>query len=311
MGTDTPIGKFDGESFLMGEVADWVLLNESLSVEEMDNYVTCHGLPMHVQPILSFDSLLSKWELKGQIYSYNLTRNDVCGQRLVDSMVMFPHPVEQGIAADWCQWMGGVLPLPLNHEENKDVTALSSEYESECRKLFDSVAWLGIKGNITTKEWSSLKDGSPTIWDNFDTNHDTPTKYRACAVLGSENLHGLWYSTACSYFTCALCQFADRPIFTLRGLCSDTYFDTTYTIFGTLNKRPLYVGDFRSSIYWNGSEWILKTAYEQLNYTARMLNITKAYPNGRSTWVFNERVCGVLKVSSFQFYLHLHIFGDT
>ncbi|XP_050727804.1 uncharacterized protein LOC127004286 [Eriocheir sinensis] len=295
IGKDTTPGDFDGNNFLKGEVADWVLLNESLSVEEMEKYVTCHGLPRHVQPLLGFDASLSSWELKGQAVSFNLSVDDICGQWLAESLVMFPHPVEQGYAADWCQWMGGVLPLPLNERENEDVTAIASVYETECGAVWSSVAWLRITGNVTTKEWLALEDGSPTIWDNFDSYQATPTESRACALLASVKQQGQWVAAPCFYLTCAMCQFADRPTFTLRGLCSETNFDTVYTLGGTLNKRPIYIGDFRSYIYWDGKEWILKTAIEHFNYTARMTNVTKSYPNGRSTWLFNRQECGAVE----------------
>lgn len=306
IGKDYTSRDFDGSNFLKGEVAELVLLNESLNLEEMENYVTCHGLPRHVKPFLDFDTSMSSWELKGQVVSFNLDVDHICGQRVSDSLVMFPHPLEQGYAADWCQWMGGVLPLPLNEGENKDVTTFASEYESECRKVWSSVAWLRIMGNATTREWLSLEDGCPTIWDNFDPYHATPTKSRHCALLGSVKHQGRWYAVPCSYLTCAMCQFTDRPTFTLRGLCSDTNFDTAYTLGGTLNKRPMYIGDFRSNIYWDGQKWILKTTTDYFNYTAQMIHVTKPYPNGRNMWGFNRQECGTSMVRCLLLNLRYH-----
>lgn len=295
-------GKFQGDHFLRGQVADLVLLNESLTVEEMKEYVACHGLPWRVQPLLGFDSALSKWEQKGHLLSYNLAPDDICGRRLVDSLVMFPHPVDQGVAASWCQWMGGFLPLPMSQAENEDITAKGSVYESDCRHVWSTVAWLGIRGNTTTKEWLSLEDGSPVLWDNFDPFYGTPYGHRTCALLISAKYRGLWYAAPCTYPTCALCQFAEPPTFTVRGLCPETNFDVFYTLGGMSNKRPMFIGHFESTIYWDGRKWILTTAKGEWNNTAYMADVTKRYPNGRNTWHFKQQECGASKVSSLLLY---------
>ncbi|KAK8407258.1 hypothetical protein O3P69_002069 [Scylla paramamosain] len=77
------------------EVADWTLLNESLSLKEMKEYVACRGLPGRVRPVLHLDSSLSGWELKGPSLSYNLTVDDVCRRRMLDSLVVFPQRLEK------------------------------------------------------------------------------------------------------------------------------------------------------------------------------------------------------------------------
>ncbi|MPC87789.1 hypothetical protein E2C01_082662 [Portunus trituberculatus] len=173
---DSAKGYFNIFQTLIGEVADWTLLNESLSVKEMRDYVACRGLPDRVHPLLHLDTSMLGWELYGPSLSYNLTVDDVCRRRFIDSLVMFPHRVEQREATRFCEMLGGKLPLPQNQEDNDDLIVLARDYEQECINNWNTVSWLGIFGNITAEAWQSQSDFTPLTWTNFQSRFNPPTK---------------------------------------------------------------------------------------------------------------------------------------
>lgn len=295
---------------LKGDVADWVLLNESLSVNEMRKYVSCQGLPDYVNPVLQLNTSLSGWKLEGPSISYNLTSEDVCGRRLEDSLMILPFPVPQQKAFVYCRHLGGVLFVPQNQQENEKLLLLASKYETKCKTSQRAVAWLGITGNVTTKKWISLKDSSPINWNNFNSLHRTPGP-NTCVYIGSSVFKGAWYSGHCLIKTCAVCQFEETSVFNLRGLCvAPNSVSTVFTLGGTLNGRPVFLGRLKySAIYWNRSQWVLQKTDGVSAYTT-MDRGKKLFPRGRMTWEDNIGICQNTKVSNLlSFIAPCHLFS--
>lgn len=276
-------------------MADWVLLNESLSIEEMKDYAACHGLPSHVRPLLHFDNALLGWELKGQSLSYNLTKEDVCGQRYGSSLVMFPRRMKQEQAAKWCHTLKGHLPVPQNQEENKELSQLASQYYDECSNTWSTVAWLGIRGNLSEKVWEKTIDSSPLYWDNFGTNKRGPSTSCLCTSVELWENGALWACSPCDEETCVVCQYINASLLYLRGDCKKSEFDRDYILKGVPGRKPMYAGYFRSRMLFSEKTWRLETTIEGGTSSAELQD-EAANPLGRHQWKISSIICGVYEV---------------
>ena len=294
---DSTKGGFNTFQTLVGEVADWVLLNESLNVNEMKEYVACRGLPDSAHPILHLETSLTGWELKGPSLSYSLTANEVCNHGLLNSLVMFPRPVEQEEAIDFCHMLGGILPVPENRQDNNDLSLLSKEYESECQNTWSIASWLGIMGNLTVGTWQRISDPSlPIPWNNFHEAILNPTPYAPCVTIDVQDRIGAWVRSSCTVKTCAVCQFAKTPLLYLRGLCEESEFDRVFMIKGVRGTRPIYVGYFKSHIFMKMETWMLESTINGSKSFARMMDDFLTTPLGRHKWTIDSDECGHYEV---------------
>lgn len=287
---DTLDGGFNVYQSFTGEMADWVLLNESLSTEEMKDYVACRGLPSRVRPLLHFDSSLSGWELKGSSLSYNLTTEEVCGHRFVDSLVMFPIPMTREEAAEWCHKVGGHLPVPQNRDDNEELVHLGTRYTGECLNSWSTVAWLGITGNLSTGVWNP----TPLKWNNFRVGSLSPDVN--CDCISVQAYSGIWTCVPCEKKTCTVCRFTNTSILTLRGDCEDTGFDRYFFIKGIPGRTPVYVGYFQSRILLSKKTWRLESTIEGIKSYAEMIDDAATSPLGRHLWKINSDECGKYEV---------------
>lgn len=287
-------GGFNVYQTCVGDISDWALLNESLSVDEMKNYTACHDLPSHVRPLLHFDSTLSGWELKGTTLSYNLTAEDMCKKRFTDSLVMFLHQMEKEEASEWCQKLGGHLPVPQNHEDNEELSRMGLTYLQECLNTWSSVAWLGLTSNLSTGVWENTIDGSLLKWDKFYTNWRGPAENCLCATIHPH--YGAWFCGPCEEKTCVACLFGNTPLLRLRGDCKETGFDHDFFIKGVAGKMPLYVGYYQSRIKFVKDTWRLESTIEGSKSYAEMDDDIATNPLGRHLWRINSDECGQYQV---------------
>ncbi|XP_063860220.1 uncharacterized protein LOC135100807 isoform X2 [Scylla paramamosain] len=292
---DTEKGYFNLVQSLAGEVADWTLLNESLSLKEMKEYVACRGLPGRVRPVLHLDSSLSGWELKGPSLSYNLTVDDVCRRRMLDSLVVFPQRLEKEESVRFCEMLGGTLPLPQNQEDNNDLVHLLKKYEQECMNNWNTVAWLGIFGNLTAEVWQSQSDFSPLTWTNFHEHSSHPSQMCGCVSMDVLTISGQWGCVSCEAETCPVCHFSNTPLLYLRGLCEDSDFDDTFMLKSDPGKTPLYVGKFKSLISLMKETWRLESTLNESRSFAVMLDDVSTSPIGRHNWSIDSDECGELE----------------
>lgn len=276
-------------------MADWVLLNESLSLKEMKDYVSCHGLPSRVRPLLHFDNALSGWDLKGPSLSYNLTRKDICGKRFVDSLVMFPHRMKRGQAANWCRKVGGHLPMPQNREENEELARMASRYSNECSNSWSTVAWLGLTMNISKNDLKTTLSTS-LKWHNIRLGPRVTSCLCSSITLFVNN--GNWLCSPCDVMTCVVCYFSSVSLFHLRGDCKRTAFDREFILKGVPQKTPMYVGYFRSRMLFNEETWRLESTLEGSTSYAEMIDDIVTNPLGRHMWQINSTECGQYQVRS-------------
>ena len=293
---DNAVGYFNILQTLVGEVADWTLLNESLSVKEMREYVACYGLPDRVHPLLHMDSSLSGLELKGPTLSYSLTVDDVCHRRYIDSLVMFPYRVAKEEALRFCDMLGGTLPLPQNQEDNNDLLLLAKDYEQECISNWNTVAWIGIFGNLTAEAWQSQSDYAPLTWKDFGPRYNRPLPGCSCASVHVLSNSSIWGCVSCSIETCAICHFSNTPFFYLRGLCKNSEFDDTFMLKSDPGKTPLYIGKIKSRISLMKEAWRLESTINESRSFAVMLDDLSTSPIGRHNWSIDSHECGQLQV---------------
>ncbi|XP_050727803.1 uncharacterized protein LOC127004285 [Eriocheir sinensis] len=291
---DTVDGGFNVYQTFKGEMADWVLLNESLSIEEMKDYVACLGLPSRVRPLLHFDNALSGWELKGPSLSYNLTKKDICSKRFVDSLVMFPHRMKKEHAAKWCHMVGGHLPVPQNQEENEELARLASGYINKCSNSWSTFAWLGLTRNLS-REWETTINSS-LEWNNFVLRG--PTKTCLCPSITLSVNDGHWLCTPCDSRICVVCLYSNVSLFHLRGDCERTGFDRDLILKGVPQETPMYVGYFQSRMLFSEETWRLESTLEGSTSYAEMIDDTVTNPLGRHKWQINSTECGQYQVRS-------------
>ena len=140
---------------------------------------------------------------------------------------------------------------------------------------------------------------SSDFWAESEPNGDTREN---CAVIGSD-LH-YFYDHFCGTLHCGICNIGTAPIFTIRGLCTESGFDFHYGWDGIVsgNGKIFFRGFSKSSMFWDAKNlnWRLKDVSNPLLYAIN--NSTKGpYPFGTHKWyVFNDVGCGNGNVSEVE-----------
>lgn len=280
-------------------MADWVLVNETLDISQMESFISCLGLPPHIEPLLQFDSSMTQLETKGSTVPYNLTVEEVCHSDDKALLVMFPYVNNYEDALKLCRSYGGTLTLPLSEEENINLISISRGYDTVCSGSWSTVTWVGVKASGMSQKWISQLDLLPIQWDGFHPLYASSDRNCSCATAGSPNYPKYWYCTPCHYSSCQVCQFQGMPVLTLRGLREHSVFDHHYTIAGKLNQMPKFVGLAKSLLVWEEEHWKLKSTIENITTYAKLLGVKSDHPIGRKEWMFSEENGRGEKVRTF------------
>lgn len=299
-----PVVHLDMTWSLRGELADLRLYNISLPLDGLKAYVGCNIWEDEPEPFVNFKKNLLGLEVNGSNRIFNLTLSEICSEP-TGYLTLFPDKIDFNKAFSLCNHLLGHLVAPINKEENTKVYDTFSHFGTDCTNTWLTMYWLGVEPDVMSNSWNIIDSGSPITWNNFSFNMTLTngTKY-LCAAMGDFNNPYVWFASPCDLSTCALCNFTRPPTFTLRGMCKDTKFDKSYSLYGYHNGRPVLEGLYISRISWHkeNGNWLLEIPLdedeEEKGAQAIMLTTGPGgYPFGRNLWKVHNDNCGNEEVS--------------
>ena len=123
----------------------------------------------------------------------------------------------------------------------------------------------------------------------------SPPNPGKCPYVGTTDLTSLGISGTvdCKLEACVTCQVQEEQIYTLRGICENSLFDTEYFISGYENTRLRFQGKRQTIIYFSSNgEWIMQILGK--NMSAIMESSPNLnYPFGLNKWTFINSDCNV------------------
>lgn len=186
-----------------------------------------------------------------------------------------------------CDALGSRLPMPTSYEELFLLTNITSDKwpgSRDCVKdIFTPLNDINIEGTWTTHlSRESYKEKIP--WSRGEPNGII---FENCAQFDSWGI----YDTDCTtYKGCALCEFKDKVIYSLKGACELELRNIYFLAHQNKLNQLLFRGYGKYTIQRNGSIWQWKDISQNL-LIAEMENSKYDYPMGRRNWTLYETVC--------------------
>ena len=108
-----------------------------------------------------------------------------------------------------------------------------------------------------------------------------------------------WDVTCETHLGCGICDMDTPPVYTMRGLCSLSKFDSHYGWTGELSDGLKYSfrGFAKSALFWNKTENYWQLQYNKNASIFAFFNATtenRPYPFGKNKWYFvNDEKCHI------------------
>ena len=253
-----------------GDILDFVIYNESISILNMKRYKHCEKLILDHIPIYDFKKDLRVIKLSGSTYFEKYKASYICRKEPFHPM-LFPLRRTMKESELFCQTLHGGLVLPNNDKENELIYDSFIKYEKICHTTWPGYFWIGIDGDLERKRWIKQSDEEEVRFEKFIPGFEMVTKKLQCASAGASSNKYQWLSTPCEEYLCPVCNFTTWPLVHIRGLCSLSFIDTILYVHGYENSQPVIHGAYHSIIYWGGKGWELRSRqYKDLH--ANMLS---------------------------------------
>ncbi|XP_047474147.1 uncharacterized protein LOC125028711 [Penaeus chinensis] len=283
---DSTGGGFDVHQILDGRIADYRFYTVALSIEEMRDFVNfCHSKTPK-EPLL--DLLNGKLQSKGSVTMLKITEHEI---RKEDSRrnILFPYKMDYERAVKWCRKINGTLSVPRSKEENTWMYDNFLKFNQHCTGLWRNQYWIGVLGNLSSNLWVADSDQKPITYGNFYPDWGKPSAKFQCLSMIMEPY--MWSATACSTETCVVCNFTRTPTLRLRGLCSESLLDRTFSIGDYEDKQLALDGQTHTRIIWAQGTWRMESRlYENLEAWI-VGDKQEELPVGVHTWQVRGDVC--------------------
>ena len=124
------------------------------------------------------------------------------------------------------------------------------------------------------------------LWDSQSPNGGDLEK-----CTGFNGIDSKYFDTPCKSKTCSICAWKDNPLFTLRGLCSNTQVDEQFVLLPekTFGGNVFFFGIRKNNILFNQerSSWeIVKNSFKELfkpgGISTDSLDVVGTYQNDQS-----------------------------
>ena len=267
-----------------GKMTDFNVWNFTLPLEQMKSWTLCTRTSKG--NIVEWDKVsLLKEGLEEEI----LTMKEIC-EEPNPGMVLLPGLRTFQGSMDICKKLGGHLHYARSSEDIKEMVDFVGKYVDECPKqdLFIGYSDTTKEGEFINKITNELMNNSAIEWNWGEPNGGRRENCVDISPPGNLN------DRMCDAPTdCSLCQFEQRPLLSLRGLCSFVEMDSKYLMDLRERKYEKYSlnGWELTNIIWSDS----RNAWELLNSKNESLvaftNETSDYPVGTQKWYFTNRRC--------------------
>ena len=214
-------------------------------------------------------------------------------------MIIFPERNPFKKAEYFCRVHGGNLALPSSTQDIESVLKILEKHRSTCldsNNIFSKgkALWLGIQRK--DRDWyrvNSNGDSIPVSFSNWDPDDCTARTCGADGVTSCAymNKNGLWAfglkSESCYTISlCPICEFTETPVFTLKGLCSETSpIDWNFYIrTNDLHQIDGYEGYKFEKFVKEKDQWVLR-------HPEVFANTSGDHPLGRRDWNYMDKTC--------------------
>ncbi|XP_064100730.1 uncharacterized protein LOC135211345 [Macrobrachium nipponense] len=288
---DSLEGGFNYRQSTHGDIAQLQLFPTALDQSHLETYVKCNTPKTDLKPIFSFGEEMADFQIRGSVAKSEVNLKELCKEKR--ELFMLPEKRIFRIARDACRRMKGLLAVPRNESENREIYNEIIRFNEQCVDAYGSIYWIGGKGDVQTGKWLRLDDRAEFSWTNFETGYGKVSDYRNCMSAGGKSFPYMWFATNCEFYACPLCNFSDAASFTVRGLCKDTLIDHSLSLYDYKNDKPQFVGQFYTSIYWDNETmtWTIGNRAEKNLWGAMEMTTHDDYPVGVKTWNITGDKC--------------------
>ena len=301
---DSVNDSFEISQVFVGRVADFILYKEILSISEIDQFINCNFTPNDKKPFYDFQNGIDQFVPKGPTKIYQEHKDVVC-QKEEKVYMFFPDLYGHKGAIRICKEYDGVLVTPMNENENKILYNKYIKYYDVCPNSWASLYWLGITGDVISKQWYKISDDSAVDFTKFQKGWGNPTERFNCATSGGPKYKYLWFSAPCDIELCVLCSSKRYPKIYVRGLCRDSKIDKVFHLYSQLNLQPFLIGKASTILFWNKTNWIFKDRYDKDFVAVMEINKPDDYPIGTHRWEVIGDNCQQGKVCRITFLNNL------
>ena len=284
---DEENGGFSIEQTFSGEMANFVLMNDTISEEDAVNYTLCINLNLNYFKVFDFENI-GVFEVHGPVAIFNLTQNNICQFRF-NYWIYVLSLLEYDNAIHYCNSMHGQVFYPSsNNIENLVLNNFSSFAES-CQGSFSTELWYSIVGDLENKNWVIESTGLKANYTNFDIYWKQVIPGFNCTTIGVTAFDKHWFRTPCNKTACSICTFDENPHIDIKGLCRQSSIEKKLYLSGLVNLKWSYSGNYKTRLIWNDTHWLMYTSIGQTKYVMQEVRWT-SLPLGRHKWkVFNDR----------------------
>ncbi|XP_068230941.1 uncharacterized protein [Palaemon carinicauda] len=288
---DSVEGGFNFRQSTCGDIAQLQLFTKAFDKSYLTAYAKCNAPKTELKPLFSFSKDATDFQVRGSSVISEVDLQELCKEKR--QLFMLPEKRIFRIARDACWRMKGLLAVPQNELENKEIFDDIIRFNDECVDAYGAIYWIGGKGDVETGKWLRLDNKAELSWTNFDSGYGKVLDFKNCISVGGKDFPYLWYGTNCEFYTCPLCNFSDAAYFKVRGLCKDTLIDHSLSLYNYKNHKPQFVGPFYTNIYWDNETltWTIGNRAEENLWGAMIMTAHDDYPIGVKTWNITGDKC--------------------
>lgn len=287
---DTMEGLFSDLQSYEGDIADFMLMEGLMTVDDAINYVNCRPFDSKYDALYDFKSKRDLFSVFGKTKFQYVTMYEIC-KEADDVMMIYTVPLAFEESRKFCLDFGGNLLVPKNEIENNRTFEMLKNFSTICLGTFSTAYWYGIKGDIDSGVWSNTFNENPITWDSFAYNWNLVTDDRKCVSAGGVNYALQWFSSPCSSTACPVCNFESYPKVRIRGLCSNSRFEHSFVLHSNQQGMWSFEGLYRTRIFYNGTHWIMINRDNKKMVATMLQGDDKVLPLGYHHWKFMGDVC--------------------
>ena len=268
----------DGRRF-KGLLSGLNIWSKSLSITKMEEITTHCGKVDPIPDLLNWSELHSSI-IRGS--KYNDSIGNICPQTNATSTIykIMPYLHDQDNARHVCKILNGELAFPNSVKELQ--TWKGKLLRMKCRNInndFPLFSAVSLSENECLYFMAPMRRSSNGSWINQNNNRIVDMEFlwnsrspnggdlEKCTGFFADNCE--YFDTPCYSKGCFICALKNTPLFTLRGLCTNTQVDNQFVLLpeNTFDGNVFFFGFKENNILFNKetSSWlIVKNKYVEI-----------------------------------------------
>ena len=295
---DSVDGLFSKSQGLSGDLADILLVNELMSLDNVNDYMNCQLDLRKYSWLFSLEENVGEMEAKGSFRFFNVTKKDIC-EKISSPLLPYPLLLTYEKATLFCKSVSGILFTPTNEYEDLILDTYFLDILGNCPGSYSTNYWLGIRAEVSRNEWISTWTNLEIHFSNFAQYWDDVDPSHQCVTKGYY-FNGWWYKTPCDMTACPVCSY-NTSVINIFGLCDKSNINSELYLEGMRNSKWSYLGRVNTKMMWTNYTWELTN--NNVDTRLELLKSNGLLPLGRHMWSVNEDKCMESRVSE-RYSLH-------